>query len=268
MKLIGKELGSGFRILQEIARGTVARVYLASDGHTLRVVKLFPVEYRARAAREFALGRDLVQPHLNPVAGEIEVEGLPGVWMAYVPGKRFDDWFDGGERCSERLFNCFDGVLAALAYLHERGIVHQDLKPENILVDKQDFARLLDFDLATLEGEPQAWSFAGTIAYLSPEQARGEAATHLSDLYAAGVILYQGLTGQVPFTGSVAEVMIAHRQLKPETPSSLLPALTPFDDFFAKLLAKEAWQRFQSAAEVVQTLAVIRSQSGDIRLAS
>lgn len=263
MSLIGASF-ENYVILREIAKGALSRVYLASDGKLVKAVKVFPEAQHRRATHEFELARALEHPHLGSVEAEVEVAGQPGLLMRYVPGVRLIDWL-AEQRITEPFLDCFTGVLEALGYLHERGIVHRDVKPENILV-KEARATLLDFDLAVLEPTPRRRGFAGTIAYLSPEEARGEAATRESDLYAAGVILYRALTGQVPFTGSVAEVMAAHRQVIPERPSSFAESLRPYDLFFAKLLAKEPEERYRSAAEVTAELQRIRKVTGALPL--
>lgn len=265
MNVIGERFGNGFQILRQIARGAISHVYLASDGVSVKVVKLFPPEKRSRAQRELELGGSLTHPHLNAIEMGVDVNGYPGVLMPFVPGRRLGDWLETLDSLTP-FWQSFRGVLEALGYLHDCGIVHQDVKPENILVDKRSFARLLDFDLAIRVGQPHVRGFSGTIAYLSPEQARGEPVTPASDLYTAGIILYRAVTGQVPFTGSIEEVMNAHRQEEPLPPSHFSPELAPFDPFFRKLLSKRAGERYERAQEVVHALDAIHQQVGDVSI--
>ncbi|HEX7022973.1 MAG TPA: serine/threonine-protein kinase [Trueperaceae bacterium] len=266
MKVIGARFGEGYQVLREIARGALAHVYLASDGREAKALKLFPADKRGRAERELELGRTLQHPHLNPVEAGVEVCGMPGVLMPFVAGQRLGSWLES-QASSEGFFASFGGILAALGYLHEQGIVHQDVKPENILIDKTGHARLLDFDLAVRVGDTRPKrGFAGTIAYLSPEQARGEPPLPASDLYAAGIICYRALTGQVPFTGNAWAVVAAHRRALPAPTSQFHPELAPFDPFFERLLAKDPQERFQSAAEVSAELAQLRAVVGEVSL--
>ena len=186
------------------------------------------------------MGRGLEHPHLNPIEAGVEIAGQPGVTMPYVHGVQLNDWLQQADLA--RFLSLFVHVLEGLEYLHQRGIIHRDIKPENILVDTNDAPHLIDFDLAVHIDEPPQKG-AGTLAYLSPEQANGEATTPAADLYAVGVLLYRVLTGEVPFSGSVAEVIAAHRETQPPPPSSFNPALRPFDEVCLALLAKDAGSR-------------------------
>jgi serine/threonine-protein kinase len=132
------------------------------------------------------------------------------------------------------------------------------VKPENILISRKQGAVLIDFDLALRVQAPRR-GFAGTVAFASPEQARGEPAVPASDLYAAGIILYRGLTGQVPFSGSVREVFRAHGAATPAPPSQFDARLAPYDALVTRLLAKQPGDRYQHAAEVLAALALARS---------
>lgn len=255
--VIGTRFGDGLQVLREIGKGALARVYLVSDGSVVKAVKLFPPEHRRHAERELDIGRGLSHPHINPVESGIEIAGFPGVLMPLVPGERLGRWLRAAP-ARMAFLDTVRGVLRGLQYLHEQGIVHGDVKPENILVERTGRPRLVDFDLSVriAQGRPRP-ALAGTVAYLSPEQARGGAVSPASDLYAVGVILYWGLTGQVPFTGTVAEVIEAHLAAEPTPASQIDPALAPFDPVLDRLLAKDAGGRFASAAELLEALAFV-----------
>ena len=245
-------------MIREIGQGAVSRVYLASDGRRAKAVKLFRPEHLARAQRELMYGRDLAQANLNPVEDWLELAGRPGVVMPFVPGVLLSRWRTAGNR--HDFLEAVKGVLLALAHLHDLGIVHRDVKPENILVDRNGRAVLVDYDLATsVEASEENVTAAGTVAFLSPEQARGEPSSPASDLYSAGVILYWGLTGEVPFTGTVDQVMRAHARSDPPAARQVDPELAPFEPLLERLLAKEPERRYRYALEVLGELERIQN---------
>jgi len=241
------------QVLRMLERGGSARVYLASDGRRLKAVKLFRRENAARASREYAIGHGLRHPNLNPIEDQVELDGAPGVRMPFTPGVRFGLWLRTAPPVPDRLL-ALAGVADALAYLHARGIVHRDVKPENVMIDARGHATLLDFDLAARLGEPGPRAMVGTPAYLSPEQVRGEPPAPATDLYGLGALSYRALTGEVPFSGPVDEVVQAHRKREPAPLSTFDDALAPLDDLVARLLAKDVRARPDGALEVASAL--------------
>jgi eukaryotic-like serine/threonine-protein kinase len=258
MAILGARLPDGDQVVREIGRGAVARVYLVSDGVRLRALKLLPAGQERRARYEHALAHDLDHPHVGRVDAVIEVAGRPGVVMPLVAGSRLV--VPVARQRREAFLDTFDDLLSGLAYLHGRGIVHRDVKPENVLVDRQGRARLVDFDLAVRVGRSGLGHAAGTAAYLSPEQARGEPALPASDVYAAGIVLYVAMTGEAPFTGSLEETLDAHLRSLPRAPSSIDDSLARLDGLTERLLAKRPEERCTDGAEA---LALLRSWRGE-----
>ena len=249
MSLLGTRYGAGYQLVREIARGAGAKVFLASDGRRVEAVKVFPEFETARADRELRFGADLDHPNLNPVLRRIELAGHPAVAMPFVPGRRLGIWLPAASR-RERL-RVIDEILAGLGALHARDTVHRDVKPDNVLITRDGRPVLIDYDLAMrVDDVADRRTTAGTVAYLSPEQARGEPAEPASDLYAAGILLYRVLTGEVPFAGTVSDVIERHRSSTPRAPSAFDPSLAPFDGLVARLLDKRPADRFADAEAV------------------
>ena len=151
-------------------------------------------------------------------------------------------------------------MLAGVKYAHEHGIVHRDLKPQNVLVDSEGRARVTDFGIARAGASEitQTGSVLGTAQYLSPEQAQGLPVTAASDIYSVGVILYEALTGRVPFDAD-SPVTVALKQVseRPRPPSELNPAVSrALDGVVLRALAKDPVNRFASAEEFLQALDV------------
>lgn len=242
MTLLGERLGE-LQLIRLIGKGATARVFLASDGQQVRAVKVFPASSLSRAERELELGRDLLHANLNRVEALHDLQGQPALVMPFVRGTTLSAWLQEHDDPREFL-KLMPGLLDALTYLAERGIVHRDLKPENLIVTPAGPVILVDYDLATKPGssDPPA-RVAGTLAFLSPEQASSQPVSPASDLYSLGVLLYWGVCREVPFSGEPAEVIVAHRSGTPPRVSELRPELAGLDALVAGLLAKDAAAR-------------------------
>lgn len=246
--LPGKRLLGQYSIVRPIAHGAVATVYLAfDDAGSPYAVKVFPRGFAARADREWRVGHALNHEHVNPVLERFDIDDYPAVLMEYAPGSRLSDM---PQLPADRFLNIFFQLLAALAHLHELGFVHRDVKPENLIVDSDDTARLIDFDLSGPQDEPVGKLRLGTIAYIAPEQVRGEGISPASDLYAAGVILYWGLTGELPYVGDPRAVMNSHLH-DPLPEREGIVNGSPLDSFLTRLTAKDPADRFQNAGEAL-----------------
>lgn len=235
MPLAGTLVDGRYRLVRPLGHGASSVVYLAVGNDGLPyAVKLFPPELGARAEREFQTAADLAHPRIGQVLGRVELDGRPGLILSFARGRvLFQRYAARPALASERkaFLLTLAHLLEALTYLHARGLVHRDLKPENIIVDGDGSAKLVDFDLSG----PIRESFGtpvriGTLAFQSPEAARGEPLSPESDLYGVGLLLYWGLHGELPLDG---------------TP--LRPSSDPLETLRADLMKSEREERPRSA---------------------
>lgn len=269
MAEIPKQLGK-YEIRGELGRGAMGVVYEGWDPAIGRRVALKTVrkdqldgseaeQILSRFKREAQAAGRLNHPNVVAVYeyGE-DSDGTAFIAMEYVEGRELKDFFDRQERfpLSEAV-RLMDELLAALAHAHAHGIVHRDVKPANFFVLADGRAKIGDFGIARIESSnlTQVGSVLGTPAYMSPEQFMGQPVDGRSDLFSAGVILYQFLTGEKPFAGQLTTIM--HKVLRedPIAPSELNVQVPPaFDALVRKALAKRPEERFQSAAEFAAAL--------------
>ena len=216
-------------------------------------------EYSARFVREAHAVARLNHPNIVQVYDFGEEGDIAYLVMELVKGKELKSFFDANERFDLKESVRIMGELCdALDYAHNAGIIHRDIKPANVMLDGQGRTKLTDFGVARVQDSDktvertQAGALVGTPAYMSPEQIRGVLIDKRSDVFSAGVILYQFLTGEKPFTGSGAWT-IAKKIMNedPALPSELNNAVTAlFDAVVNKALAKDPDQRFQSARDL------------------
>ena len=266
---IPQKLGK-YEIRRELGRGAMGIVYEAWDPMIARHVALKTVrreqlerseaeEILSRFQREAQAAGRLNHPNVVAVYdfGE-DADGTAFIAMEYVEGKELKDYFDSQERFSlEEIVRLMRELLGALGHAHSHGIVHRDIKPANIFILKNGQAKVGDFGIARIESSnlTQAGSVLGTPAYMSPEQFMGQRVDGRSDLFSAGVILYQFLSGEKPFAGQLTTIM--HKVLKedPIAPSELnvqIPLV--FDAVVRKAMAKRPDERFQTAQEFIDAL--------------
>ena len=199
--------------------------------------------------RVFDAGDDLIQTSDGP-------QKLPFIVMEYIEGKNVRQLMSEGELSQAEACRIMDSVLTALEYSHRAGIVHRDIKPANIMVTKTGQVKVMDFGIARAVSETsstvqQTTAILGTAAYFSPEQAKGDTVDARTDLYSAGVVLFEMLAGSVPFRGDTAvAVAYQHVSERPEPPSERNPEVSPeLNQVVLHALAKDRTRRFQSAAE-------------------
>jgi serine/threonine protein kinase len=265
---IGEEI-AGYRIEAVAGRGGMGVVFRAEHLHLTRHVALKVLtadlagnrSFRQRFIREAQTAARLDHPNIVPVFDAGEADGLLYIAMKYVEGTDLGGLLDAEDHFSpQRTIDLLADVADALDVAHAAGLVHRDVKPGNVLVDNQR-SWLTDFGLTKRIASRTALTAAGrtvgTAAYLAPEQIRGQDVDARTDVYAFGCVLYEALTGAVPFErDSDMAVLWAHLEQEPDPPSSrneLLPALV--DQVFVNALAKKKDDRFASCGEMVAALA-------------
>ena len=247
-------------VLGEGGFGTVYRAYdqvLGSDV-ALKVLDRMSLASITRFRREFRLAGELVHPNLVRLGELFERDGQWAFSMELLEGVHFSRWVrPGGVTDEARLRDALCQLSAGLQALHRAHLVHRDIKPQNVLVTPEGRAVLLDFGLvASLDAPEQSSALhaPGTVAYMAPEQADGSAPTPAADLYALGVLLYEALTGRLPFRGELMQVLLAKYGQTP-VPPSLIDASIPADlDLLAIDLLKIAAAERPSLPELVMRL--------------
>lgn len=262
----GQVLDGRYTLIRRIGSGGMADVWLARDGELGREVAVKVLhdnfardgEFVARFRREASSAAALQHPNVVAVFDRGAVEDTYYIAMEYVEGASLRELVNKGLTIPEAV-EVVRQILAAAGYAHERGLVHRDLKPMNVLIDGSGRVRVTDFGIARATGNSEitrTGSVLGTAQYLSPEQAQGFEVTDTSDIYAIGIILFEMLTGRVPFDGDNA-VAIAMKQVSepPPAPSSINPNVPPaLDAVVLKALAKDPADRYSSAAEMTAAL--------------
>jgi eukaryotic-like serine/threonine-protein kinase len=254
-----------YRLLGRLGSGGMADVWCAEDSMLNRRVALKFLHPRfaqdeqfvERFRREASAAAGLQHPNVVGVFDRGIVDGSHYIAMEYVEGASLKDLIARGLTVGESV-EIVRQVLAGVKYAHERGIIHRDLKPQNVLVDSEGRARVTDFGIARAGASEitQTGSVLGTAQYLSPEQAQGLPVTAASDIYSIGVMLYETLTGQVPFDAD-SPVTVALKQVseRPRPPSELNPQVSrALDGVVMRALAKDPANRFASADEFRQAL--------------
>jgi eukaryotic-like serine/threonine-protein kinase len=262
-----------YRLLRRIGSGGMADVWLAEDAHLQRSVALKILHQRFAQDREFVerfrreaeAAAGLQHPHVVAVFDRGDVDGTYYIAMQLLEGRSLKALIDQG-LTPEQAVGLVRQVLEAAGFAHRHGVVHRDLKPQNALVDAEGKVTVTDFGIARAGASEitQAGSVMGTPHYLSPEQAQGQDVTAVSDLYSVGVILYEALTGRVPFEADSA-VAIAMKQVAqvPQRPSSINPAVSPaLDAVTMRALEKDPGRRFQSAEAFIAALDAALKEPG------
>ncbi|MDD2715384.1 MAG: serine/threonine-protein kinase [Candidatus Wallbacteria bacterium] len=250
--------------IEEIGSGGMGRVYKAHDLKNNRsvAVKILSREHlgNQKIARRFIYRDGLVTQKLNH-PGIVKIYEVfkdsvpPYIVMEYLEGSNLHDLIKSGPLTEEQLKKIFKGILDAISFAHSQGIIHRDLKPDNIMVNFQDCIKLMDFGLAKEAGATtltQAGETFGTLYYMPPEQIRGIDVDERADIYALGVILYEMLTGGLPFCGENPEAtMYKIFKEQPKAPSETAPRLEKWNLLIQKALEKKPEDRYQGVSELL-----------------
>ncbi len=259
-----------YDIERVLGEGAMGVVYEGNDGRLHRKVAIKTIlksaldsdsakEYSMRFAREAQAVARLNHPNIVQVFDFAEEGDVAYIVMEMVRGRELKSFFDAKERFEvKEVVHIMGELCEALHFAHEANIIHRDIKPANVMIDSQGRVKLTDFGVArvtdtdrTISDRTQAGAVVGTPAYMSPEQIQGNPIDRRTDIFSAGVILYEFLAGAKPFTGagawSIAKKILGE---EPPPPSTLNPLVSPlFDAVVAKALAKDAGVRYQTARE-------------------
>ena len=253
-----------FEVRRELGKGAMGVVYEGYDPMIERTVAIKTIraenlqgedaqEQLARFRREAQAAGKLTHPNVVSIYDFGLDDGTYYIAMEYVKGRDLQDIFGRNERFGTAgVLQVMTQLLEALDYSHRHGVVHRDIKPSNIIILDEGTVKVADFGIARVESSnlTQAGMVLGTPSYMSPEQFMGQTVDGRSDLFSAGVILYQLLTGEKPFTGSVTTIMHKVLQEQPLPPSTLnVQVPRGFDAVVQKALAKRPDERFQTGRE-------------------
>ncbi len=262
--LTGTLFAERYRLERKLGSGGMADVWLAEDQELGRrvAVKILHDRYATdeqfveRFRREATHAAGLSHPNIVSIFDRGVTDGDYYIVMEYIEGRTLKELVVTRGPCPVPVAISYTRqILAAVRYAHKNGIIHRDIKPHNVLVDREGRVKVADFGIARAGASEmtEAGSIVGTAQYLSPEQARGAPVDESSDLYSTGIVLYELLTGTVPFTGETpVEIAMKHLSQTPEAPSARRPEIPrDLDLVVLRALAKEPVDRYRSAGNSI-----------------
>ena len=268
--MIGRLVSGRYRIEAVVGTGGMAVVYRALDLQQNRIVAIkvlrpkyeSDMEFVRRFSREAEAAAKMSHENIVNLL-DVGIDGdMRYIVMEYVDGRTLKEMIrEEGRIHPDVALRMTIRILAAVDHAHRNGIVHRDIKPQNILVDKRGQVKVADFGIARLKASQttkieQNGSAMGSVHYLSPEQAQGEVADEQSDLYSVGIVLYEMLTGHVPFDGdTTVSVALKHVSEEPKSMRSENPQISrALDEVVMRALCKDKERRYQTAAEMAADL--------------
>ena len=270
-----------YRIIEEIGRGGMGRVYKAEDTELNITValKIIRPKYSShpvfieRFKKETLTARSISHDNVIRIHDLGEAENIKYISMEYIKGQNLRDFIQAsGSLSIETIVNISRQVCEALVAAHKKGILHQDLKPSNIMLDNSGQAYIMDFGLARslfTEDASIKGTITGTPQYMSPEQVEGKKLDKRSDVYALGVIMYEMVTGKLLFDADTREEILQKQVTEtPKPPSKINPNVPPLlQHIILKSLEKDREKRYQSAAEITTDLDKLKLQPARLSLA-
>jgi serine/threonine protein kinase len=266
----GTVVAGKYRILEELGRGGMGIVYKAEDLKLKRFValKFLPPhlmdspELKERFLVEAQAAAALNHPNICVIHEVGEDEGRPYIGMELVEGETLKDKLRRGQLTASEALTIAGQAAAGLGEAHHKGIIHRDVKSANIMITAKGQVKVMDFGLAKLRGGSsltRSQTTIGTVAYMSPEQARGEDLDQRSDIWSLGIVLYELLSGRLPFQGDHDQALIySILQKEPESLVKIRPSLSPeLEHIVFQALTKKAADRYRTMEELREDLAAV-----------
>lgn len=265
---IGKQLDNRYAIKDVAGVGGMAVVYKAFDDKLKRNVAIkvlqddvaMDTESRRRFRTEYQAVAMLSHPNIRAVYDVVSSGDTEYIVMEYVDGINLKQYLKKKQILSwKEALHFATQIARALSHAHSKGIIHMDIKPQNIMLPKDGTVKVADFGIAMVENapdQPDSDEAVGSIHYISPEQARGESIDARTDIYSLGVVLYEMLTGKLPYDGATAaEVAVQQMSVMPDAPTQLNPEIPEeLEEITLKAMQPDAAERYQSAEEMLAAL--------------
>ena len=272
-KYIGKILDDRYEILELIGAGGMANVYKALCHRLNRydAVKIMRDDtaadecFRKRFRTESQAVAMLSHPNIVSVYDVSHNENIEYIVMELVDGITLKQYMkEHGALPTDEVLNFSIQIAKALAHAHSKGIIHRDIKPQNVMLLKDGLIKVADFGIAALQNdiEESTNETVGSVHYIAPEQARGAAADARSDIYSLGIVMYEMMTGRLPYVGkSDVEVAVKHMNTEAVPPRTIVPGIPEeLERICLKAMATDITDRYQSAGELLSDLEQFRKQ--------